>query len=316
MAEQILPTFTKYVAALTHPKTGKPLAWETKKKIIGSAKRLLRWAVDTYPKKFKSLTKRWLDTLRPPRKPHNSKEHEYVKLDEVQRMVQFSTGRKSLALWRDQAAAAMLFLSGMRATAFTTLPIEAVDISSRTIKQWSELGVRTKNGKRATTYLLPIPELLDLVEQWDSYVRKEMPPEAMWYTPIESQWGEQSLSKKPPGKNRSQALAKRLRILFKETGIPYKSPHKFRHGNAVYGLQRSKTMADYKAVSMNLMHEDIKTTDKIYAPLLSDEVGQRIAGLSDQPTSFNDSEVNTVLNNLSNDQLAQLLAIASQRLSG
>jgi hypothetical protein len=49
----------------------------------------------------------------------------------------------------------MLFLSGARASAFTTLPLSAVDLPARTLRQWPELGVATKNGKRATTYLLP-----------------------------------------------------------------------------------------------------------------------------------------------------------------
>jgi hypothetical protein len=38
--------------------------------------------------------------------------------------------------------------------------------------------------------------------------------------------------------------------------------------------------ADYKAVSMNLMHADIKITDSIYAPILSNEVQHRISRLS------------------------------------
>ena len=45
-----------------------------------------------------------------------------------------------------------------------------------------------------------------------------------------------------------------MRKLFEFADLPYKSPHKFRHGHAVYALQHAKTMADYKAVSMNLMH--------------------------------------------------------------
>jgi hypothetical protein len=39
-------------------------------------------------------------------------------------------------------------------------------------------------------------------------------------------------------------------------------------------------MADYKAVSMNLMHGDIRITDGIYAPLLGSEVQSRITNLS------------------------------------
>jgi len=66
-----------------------------------------------------------------------------------------------------------------------------------------------------------------------------------------------------------------MRKLFDRADLPYKSPHKFRHGHAVYALQRAKTMADYKAVSMNLMHDDIRVIDGIYAPLAADEVKQR-----------------------------------------
>jgi hypothetical protein len=75
-------------------------------------------------------------------------------------------------------------------------------------------------------------------------------------------------------------LAKRLRGLFAAAGLPYKSPHKFRHGHAVFALQHARTMADYKAVSMNLMHADISITDGIYAPLAGGEVQRRIAGLT------------------------------------
>jgi hypothetical protein len=44
-------------------------------------------------------------------------------------------------------------------------------------------------------------------------------------------------------------------------------------------------MADYKAVSMNLMHESIEITDSTYAPMLSSDVQERIAGLSGKATS-------------------------------
>ncbi len=39
-------------------------------------------------------------------------------------------------------------------------------------------------------------------------------------------------------------------------------------------------MANYKAVTMNLMHEDIRVTDGINAPLAGSEVRDRIAGLA------------------------------------
>lgn len=71
-----------------------------------------------------------------------------------------------------------------------------------------------------------------------------------------------------------------MKALFTRAQLEYKSPHKFRHGNAVYGLLHAQTLADYKAVSMNLMHENLETTDGIHAPLLSSDVKSRITSLT------------------------------------
>jgi len=70
-----------------------------------------------------------------------------------------------------------------------------------------------------------------------------------------------------------------LRDWLSRVGLLYHSPHKFRHGNAVYGVQHSKDIADLKAVSQNLMHSSLTVTDGIYGILSTADVGKRIAGL-------------------------------------
>ena len=73
---------------------------------------------------------------------------------------------------------------------------------------------------------------------------------------------------------------------------PRMSPHKFRHGHAVYGLKGATDVSDLKAVSMNLMHSSIGITDSIYAVLSNQDVGERIAGLwkaSDVPAKNKDA---------------------------
>jgi hypothetical protein len=120
-----------------------------------------------------------------------------------------------------------------------------------------------------------------------------------------------------PGANRAIAVAKRIRKLFKVAGLTYRSPHKFRHGHAVYSLQHAKTMADYKAVSMNLMHQDIRVTDSIYAPLVSDEVQQRIAGLTGTtvlPLALA-GEMASFISTLSKGQLSKALMAIAQQLT-
>lgn len=316
LAASFRPAFPAYVSSLPGVRGEKNLSGSSQKKTIETARTFFRWAKMAYEKDFERLPVTWIDTLRPPRLKQASNEHVFVTVDEAIKFATYPVNSDDLSLRRDQAAAAMLFLSGMRAGAFTTLPIEAVDIPGRMVRQWPELGVETKNGKRATTYFLPIQKLVAVVQAWDEIVRNELSPTSRWYAPVKNKWGVQTLSDDEPGKNRMIALNKRLRILAETVGLTYYSAHKFRHGNAVYGLQHAQTMADYKAVSMNLMHEDVRITDQIYAPLLSNEVKHRIAGLSapGSPT-VSDSGIKLELGNLSNNELVNLLQEIAKRLS-
>jgi integrase len=161
----------------------------TLKKIAQTAKRFFTWAKMTYSRRFRAVSKAWIDALRPPRSVQPAPEHEFVTIDEVKQLAALNVPEQDLALRRDQAAASMLFVSGMRSGALGSLPIEALDLANRTVKQWPSLGVATKNGKSATTYLLDIPELLDVIERWDSYIRIHLPSNAAWYAPVDNHWG-------------------------------------------------------------------------------------------------------------------------------
>lgn len=100
-------------------------------------------------------------------------------------------------------------------------------------------------------------------------------------------------------------------------GVSHKSPHKYRHGHAVYALLRAKTMADYKAISQNLMHGNIKVTDSIYAWLNGDEIKQRIADLghSNSSMSVADNELEDFLCKLSRTELKQAIILGAQLLA-
>jgi len=55
---------------------------------------------------------------------------------------------------------------------------------------------------------------------------------------------------------------------------------------------------------MNLMHEDIRTTDGIYACLVTDEEKTRIAGLQPSENIRPGNQLEVYFRNLSNDELA------------
>ena len=293
------------------------LAPATLKKIVQTIKRFFTWLKLAYVREYRDLALSWIEALRPPRGIELSMEHVFVTPGEVQQIIGF---KSLLRIWLCAAIKLRPPCSFCRACAPAPLPrcpspqlIYPVARSSNG-RRWVWIP-RTANRLRLicwTSLSCWLPP-----GQWDDLIRTQLPPTAMWYTPVIGQWGEQGLSPAAPGMNRGQAVAKRMRHLFQVVGLPPKSPHQFRHGHAVYALQHAKTMADYKAVSMNLMHEDIRVTDGIYAPLAGHEVQDRIASLTNSPklVSSVNPELVTLLSGLSKEQLSEALIAIAQQLA-
>lgn len=311
------PTFEQYLETARRDVKGGKLARETVERIVATSQRFLIWAKAQHPHELRGLELAWINTLRPPRIEEQEAVHEFVTLDEVKQLIAAPTTEDTWILKRNQAAAAMLFLSGARDGSFCSWSLQCVNLKECSIKQWPELGVHTKNGKSATTFLLEIPELLEVVSEWDSYARTKLPPTAAWFTPTKGSWGHRSLSAEPPGFNRNIGFAKQVRQLFGLAGLPYKRPHAFRHGHAVFGLNRAKTPADFKAVSQNLMHENMKVTEEIYAKLANDDIKRRIAGLTGRPiTSLNpNDDLQRVIDLVPQEQWMHLMLSLATRMA-
>lgn len=276
-ASRIRPTLPEYMLSARLDGQEGQLSPVYIKKVISSGKRLFEW-VTKHRRGFSSvITAAWLDTLKPPRLETEIKEHEAVTLDEIRAMAVAPVD--SLRDQRIRAAAVFWFLSGIRVGAFVTLPISAINIGDRSIKQWPSLGVQTKFKKRATTYLLDIPDLLEVVGDWDQEVRSKLPETSFWFAPMSPETGTFDEAITEAGKHRYQRASKDLRDWLSRVNLPYHSPHKFRHGHAVYALKKAKDVADLKAVSLNLMHSNLSITDGVYGVLSAADVGQRIAGL-------------------------------------
>jgi integrase len=82
----------------------------------------------------------------------------------------------------------------------------------------------------------------------------------------------------------------------KSAGVKYKSPHKLRHGHAVYALK-------LKAISQNLMHSTIGIMDGIIGVLVGDDVHNTIvdrATLQDKSNGKIENLLSAVLNKLNN----------------
>ena len=291
----------------------------TQKKTIQTTKRFLKYLKLAEPDKMQSLPLLWIESLSPVQAIEMPAYHIYVTHQEMVEIARFQPPRNNLRLQRAQAASCFLFLSGTRNTAFITTPLKAVNLEAMEYYQWPKLGVQTKNRKHATTYLLNIPEVLEPVYRWDRFMRENTSNEGMWFPSLDTNtFGRKNtLAESAPGKQRQKQLNNDLKYLFQTVGLKYKSAHKHRHGHAVYAILSAKTMAQYKAISQNLMHEDIKVTDTRYAWLNSKEIQNQILNLKVNTSDSDgiDTDLEAYLSSLSKAGLQEAITYAARMLA-
>lgn len=282
-APAIRPTLPDYMEALISGRSGKRLNGGYLTAFFAEARHFLEWARREHPTDYKRLSASWLETLRPsPERGTQAtlRKREIYTVEEAIRLAKAGMEHEDLTMRRTGAAVAMMFLSGMRIGAFLTLPIDAVDLEKCEILQLPELGVATKKRKAAKTTLLQIPELIDVITQWDELVRAKLPGTAYWYPNLDQ---DAEFSQRKPGQaarlKHNPIFRMQLLRLCAETGVAYKSAHKLRHGHAVWALKQAKTMEEMKSISQNLMHKNMGITDEIYGKLVDDDVHRAILGL-------------------------------------
>ena len=280
-APDIRPAYPEFLAR--QRREDKPLAYNTQECWLSMAKGFFQWAVAAYPRRYRQVNSLWLDSLRPARAKGYKPPHEAYSLEDIRAIL--AVEDEGLHVQRVKAAVAMLFLSGMRRGAFFTLPIKAVDLPNRRIFQHTDLGVRTKFDKSATTDLMAIPDLFEVVTRWDALVRSELPAEAMWYANITGARVKRVEATMVQSPDRARSFYAGLKSLCKRAGVRYLSPHKVRHGFATYLLARAENLGDWKAISQTMMHNDLSVMDRVYGILGTKEVGSRIGRMGNATSS-------------------------------
>jgi integrase len=291
-APKIRPTFQEYIMTARLDNSKNKLSSNYIKKVIRAAYHFLSW-VKSHKRGFGAISQNWLDTIKPPRLTIEPKEHEAVTLNEIRAMAKAPV--YSLRDRRIRAAAIFLFLSGIRIGAFVTLPLSAVDLDNLTIKQWPKLGVRTKFKKHATTYLLDIPDLVSVIKDWDKEVRQVCGDNGLWFAIVSPETGDLVTGSQVAGEFRTTRARKDLKDWLEKVNLPYHSPHKFRHGHAVYGLKNSKDVKALKAVSQNLMHSNLSITDGIYGILSENDVRGQIMNLGQKIASDDIQDIKDIV---------------------
>ncbi|MDO9300775.1 MAG: site-specific integrase [Anaerolineales bacterium] len=280
------PTFTEHMLTSRLDGENGQLSAVYIKKVLATARLFFVWLSDNHAG-YGHIKQAWIKTIKVKRLSDIPKNKEIVSLEEI--FVIANTPVYTVQEKRTRAALVFLYLSGMRIGAFVSLPVGAVDIPNRFVNQFPSMGVRTKNRKFAKTYLLDIPELLKVVQDWDNEVRSLIGSNGFWFALLSSDTGE-ILPGGEIGEHRKNLARRNFKDWFSRAGLAYHSPHKFRHGHIHYGLERSKSISDFKAVSMNAMHATMEITDQFYSVLHDDEVKNRISSLSGNSSRDNDED--------------------------
>lgn len=288
---KIRPTFPEYMLSARLDDEEGQLSAVYIKKTLATARTFLTWLSDNETG-YRHIKQGWIKTVKAKRLSDIPKSSEYVTLEEILAIA--SRPVRTIAERRNRAALVFLYLSGMRIGAFVSLPIQAIDIRNRDVLQYPSLGVRTKNSKHKKTHLLNIPELLNVVLAWDDEVRSILPPSGFWFAPLSPKTGEIDTSISQVGEHRVNLASKGFKQWLEQEGLPYHSPHKFRHGHIHYGLSNAENIADFKAVSMNAMHANMEITDQFYSVLRDEEIKDRISSLGKEE-KHKDQEVEKLL---------------------
>lgn len=288
-ARHIDPTFPTYLLTARADGQAKTLAPASIAKCLTNVRQFFYFARGEWPLRYKSISDSWTELLQPPREVRMESRlpvRQFWSIEDVLKIAAVST--ETLRELRGQVAVCMLFLSGMRADALATLPIHCVELAQRRVKQLPEFGVRTKNRKAAITYLLPIAQLLYIVERWHNLLLNSgLPPTALWYSTV-SRDGMQLTPTLIAFEKRHTIIPDDIRLICSKANVPYQSPHKLRHGHVVYARSLAHTMEEYKAVSQNVMHSSLVITDQVYGDLTNNQVQSVIAGLGSQTSNTND----------------------------
>lgn len=283
-ARHLDPAFPAYLATARNDLKTKTLGAVSLKKICEYARKFFIWIRGEHPLNYRQVTPSWIETLRPSvaQGIHSEfKEHQFFTLEHLKLMAMTPAG--SLREERDRAGACFMFLSAMRVGAFLSMPLKAVDLERLTVSQFPEMGVRTKNRKAARTHLLPIPELLAVVRDWDAKLRADgFGGNELWYAQVD-RWNRnlEHIDEEPNWESRRVNFGVGLRKLCVRSGVPAMSSHKLRHGHAVFMMRRIKDMKQLKSLSQNLMHSSVGITDGTYGNLVRDDIADLYEGIQE-----------------------------------
>ena len=190
---------------------------------------------------------------------------------------------------RNRALVAFIALTGTRDGAAVTLRLKHFDPARNLIIQ-NPNEVETKFSKRICAFLLPVDDRLKTIFlDWVQYLKADQlfGNDDPLFPKTKMALDENDCFKADGLSRDFWANATPVRDIFKAAfqaaGLPYYSPHTFRHMIVSEMYRRKLSIAQCKAWSQNLGHEGAMTTLTSYGTLSVEEQGQLISSSLETP---------------------------------
>lgn len=271
-------------------RTGEPLSAATQTATLSAVKEFFLWLA--WQPGFKSRIRRDdIEYLNPSRKDaakaRAAKLRDFPSLEQVRAVVN-AMPRETVVDRRNRALIAFTILTGIRDRAAVSLSLRNADIGRNPpVVMQDPNTVETKFAKGITTYFFPLgDDLKAIVLDWISELRN-----VHLFAPTDPLFPRTSVAVGEGGEFEATGIdrahwcdASPVRYIFRRAfvraGLPYYSPHTFRHtlGHLMQTMCRSPE--DVKAWSQNLGHENVATTFGSYGRIAPHRQGELIAGLS------------------------------------
>lgn len=266
---------------------GAPISLCTVSQTLRFLKKFFQWlqVQPGYKSKIKLSDIEYLKlTEKEERVAHQSTPRKYPLLEYVQNLIKSIQGQTEIDM-RDRALISFTLLSGGRDSAIVSLSMGCFDEQSKIVYQDPKRGVKTKFNKYVETTLFGFDkELMEYFIGWFQYLKNKGYGSTSPIFPrtkvIQGLNGNLSFQSSNEVEPEFWSSAGPMRTIFKErakaAGLPYFSPHCFRHLAILLAAEKCRSMDEFKAVSQNVGHESLMTTIPVYGNYSEDKLSEMI----------------------------------------
>jgi integrase len=289
--------FKKYLQTQSNKRTGESLSLTSQYHHLRHVKNFFIWLSGQpgYKSKVSANDAQYLSLSQKDRRlATTSKEPKYPTLDQIRTLCEFPINDE--IDMRDQALIAFTALTGMRDSAIVTTSLQCFDIQNLQVDQSPKLGVKTKFSKQIQTTIFQIDDkLVDIVVSWYKHLvseKKYSLTDPLFPATELGQVSAQHIAFEVKGVSKhfwsnTGPMRKIFQERSKQTGMPYFSPHKFRHFLINEVQKHISSIEQLKALSQNMGHENMGTTFHGYGAISSGRVSEIVNTIdfSGKPTN-------------------------------